>query len=928
MHRVPALGRKLFLWSKKIALFGVILFALFLVTQQLTSVVFAQTPTVVPPGTTAATWEFDPIVTQVGKNADRARQLLWWVFQHPGIHTAPVLAQVWAVSRNIVMAFLVLVIVALGLSLILGKRRGVLGPIFSGISSPLFGVNIPFIFIKVGSLVIYVVFSYIMIVALVQTSDILMKFFIETVGGKDLFNIIFAGSGNTEANYITFVGYKDINPLSEEMINTSLTMIRLTSMTYNAMTTILVLRTIILWFLIIISPFLALLAPFVFIRNIGWIWIGVFFQWLFYGPLFALFLATLTRIWVAGIPYSFDFSRINKPTGQVYRTAINILWGGPAQTLSPGNSANYVDTYAEYVIALIMLWAAIILPWLLLRIFRDYCCSMIAAGSNTLNSIFDRLRQYPPPPSTQPVGPATTSGMAVELPFRQHIEEKVREVQKVTIEEIKDVSRVSTSDLARAMDLSVSRLSDVSRFETSDIARSQYASYMDRLKTPERITSLQDREKYREVRDELVSRSQKGDRVAQTILNASENNTRMMADQITMMGRLKPVAVPVSVAVSAKIETESAQIIPAQTSAQIVNDVSRITGISDFVTREVLSKVSTEEINHAEKLVSVAKEISISSEKVRQIMETAQNIRSQIISENRESISEISRRSGITTDQVIQILSNISYEDINHEEKVTRAAKKINVSNDKVKEVLTLAHEFEKAKKIKVSDEVIKNIAKEQSLAEEKIKEVLSEITHEEVEDAQKVKKVSEKTGVPEGKVKEIAKSQAPPPISPQVSLEDYEEVKTMWLKHYRSAPVPVSQTVKDRWAWLINEERKLVNIQNLLASPNLVLKQQGLEKVAEILPFMLLGGFSEGEIATYVRAKLEANKQVLREFEVEAKAREEVRKQLKDEDEEILVERAADKKEEKKKEMRKENELTAENKEDKKEEKDEKIVN
>ena len=132
----------------------------------------------------------------------------------------------------------------------------------------------------------------------------------------------------------------------------------------------------------------------------------------------ALFLATLTRIWVAGIPWPFDFSRLNTPGGQIYRTSINILYGGPAQTLSPGNSANYVDTYAEYVIGLIMLWVAILLPWLLLRIFRDYCCDILERNQATLSQILDRLRNFNPIAPPPPVAPGPTSifGRKMDLP--------------------------------------------------------------------------------------------------------------------------------------------------------------------------------------------------------------------------------------------------------------------------------------------------------------------------------------------------------------------------------------------------------------------------------------------------------------------------------------------------------------------------------
>src|SRR3990167_2058751 len=514
--------------------------------------VSAQTNTPAPtvPYSGSATWEFDSQVTEVGKNADRARQLLWWLFQHPGIHTAPVIAQIWAFSRNMVYIFIVLVIIAFGISLMLGKRRGSLGPVFSGISSPVLGVNVPSIFLKIAMLLLYVTFSYILIVALIQTSDITMKFFIEFVGGKDLFNIIFSGAGNTEANYITFVGYRDINPLNLEMVNTSLLFIKMTSLTYNVMSTILILRTIILWFLLIVAPFLAL----------------------------------LTKIWVQGIPYSFDFSRVNKPSGQVYRTAINILWGGPAQTLSPGNSANYVDTYAEYFIALVMLWACIILPWLLLRIFRDYCCAGIAAAGNTLGAIFDRLRQYPPPPPSSPLGPVTTSGMAQQLPFRQKIEEKIRQMDVSRIEEIRDVSKVSTNEIVKAMDLSVSKLSDISRLETNDQTRSYVASNLENIRAPERVATPATREKFMHLREELMLRSARGDRIAQTILQASDRKVESLVSRFSQVAKV--TAAP-------KVEVKLCQV-PAISDRSVIEKVSEKVGLAEIKTREVLSRITSE----------------------------------------------------------------------------------------------------------------------------------------------------------------------------------------------------------------------------------------------------------------------------------------------------------------------------------------------
>ncbi|MCL5798390.1 MAG: hypothetical protein M1366_06360 [Patescibacteria group bacterium] len=782
------------------------LFIFFPKIQSLTpQAVYAQDVTVNPtagPPAPDSVWQFDPVVTEVGKNSERARQLLWWVFSHPGIDSAPVLAQLWGISRNIVYIFIILVIVALGVGLIVSSRKGSMGPIFSGISSPVAGLNIPSILVKVGMILVYVTFSYIFVLAMIQLSQITMKFFIENVGGKDLFNVIFAGAGNKDDNYISFIGYSDTNPLNREMVNTSLFLIRMTSLTYFVMAVIVILRTIILWFLLILSPFLALLMPFVFIRNIGWIWIGVFFQWLFYGPLLSLFLASLTRIWIAGIPYPFDFSRVNKASGQVYKTAINILYGGPAQTISPGNSANYVDTYAEYVIALIMLWTAIVLPWLLLRIFRDYCCAGIAAAGATLNAIFDRLRQYPPPPSLEPVKvPVTVSGVALELPFRQKVKEEVQITKRTEIEEIREITRESTNDIANKMDMAVKSLADVSKFEMDKMRQSNFQNQLRRISTPQSSTSSFERERYSTLRSELQKRAAGGDVLAKSMLTASDNKVESMVANMPI-GARRPM-----VTTSSKSAGVYAPLTAGGTSVTA----------SPAAGQTPVSGVSLSQI-----VPDVAQKTSLSETKVKDIL------------------------------QMIPSLTTPSTT------KVKEIASRNNVAEEKVKEVVAMAQMISASK-------------------------------------SAEMKKVKRPGAAAISNVEVSVGGQT---VESQVSVEDYEEVKKMWLKHYREAPIPTSETIKTRDEWLNEETKKLTNISNLLSSSDQKLKQKGLEEVAEILPFLLLGGFSDVETLTYLKAKLEAAKQIQTELEIEQKAKEAVKEEM--EEEETLVEVSA-KKEEKK---------------------------
>lgn len=755
-------------------------------------------PTGMPPTSSTATWAFDPVVTEVGKNSERARQLLWWVYSHQGIHTTPVLAQLWAISRNIVYVFIIFVIIALGLGLILSSRKGTVSQIFSGISNPVAGVNIPSIFMKVGAILVYVTFSYVLIVGMIQIGDIIMRFFIENVGGKDLFNVIFAGAGNKDDNYLSFVGYSDINPMNQEMVNTSLFLIRFTSMTYYIMAILLILRTIILWFLLIVSPFLALLMPFIFIRNIGWIWIGVFFQWLFYGPLMALFLASLTRIWIFGIPYAFDFTRVNQTSGQVYKTSINILYGGPAQTITPGNSANYVDTYAEYVIALVMLWTTMILPWLLLRIFRDYCCAGIAAAGAVLNGIFDRLRQYPiPPPPIGPISsPAGTTGLVIGLPFRQKIKEEVKTVQETHIENIREITREATHEITRKMDISVSSLADVSRFEMDKMKRENVNSQLKKIAEPQKAASSIDRQKYSTINSELKNRAATGDLLAKSILTAGSDKNSMIAN--ISLGAGRPMvstaratgAYAPSISTFAPTTTQPVSTAVAQTS--VISNISQKTGISESKVNDVLKLIPTMG-------TPTAKEVSKISERA-------------------------------------------------------------NLSEDKVKEVIAA------------------NQKTSQDLALE-------------------AKKASVKSAVPTVPVPIAGKT-----VQSQVSVEDYEEVKKMWLNHYREAPVPATDIITTRQDWITDETRKMTNISNLLSSSDPKMKQKGFEEVSEILPFLLLGGFSDVETIAYLKAKTEAAKQIETELEIKEKAKEEAKKEAVEE--ETLVEVKAAKKEEKQKEQ------------------------
>lgn len=521
-------------------------------------------------------WRFDRQVTQVGKRAERARQFINWVLTHPSIDNHPVFRQIWLVSAITTFFLIVLTVGIMGLGLILAKKRDVS-----------FKVDVMPILTKVALLVVYVAFSYWLVLGLIQITDVLMQFFIKLLNADDLFTIFFTSGGDSETGYKNFQGLRNYDPLLDESAKTSMFLVDLSSYTYYIMGVILIIRKIILWFLLILGPFLALLMPFRLIRNVGWIWVGVFFQWAFYGPVFALFLGALTRIWQAGIPFPFNFQRA--ADGEVvYPLAINILYGGPAQTegslgvplsgTDPINSSSYIDTFAEYVISILMLWVVMVLPWLLLRIFRDYCCDGIDAIKNML---LNKLGSSGMPPS----GPSL-SQYAQKLAQKMQIPQEQVKPQEVKvslkIENLEEIKKMTVEDIARSMDLRISSLKDIAQFETNRDKKESASKLMQYMKNPMSAGNNEERSKFMRVKTELSQRAAQGDVQAQNLLTATVTSPVAMKTKIQEIAKTRPQLVSISgqVASLAKLSEERVKNIVRTTTRFVLSNKEIVAGVS------------------------------------------------------------------------------------------------------------------------------------------------------------------------------------------------------------------------------------------------------------------------------------------------------------------------------------------------------------
>ncbi len=922
-------------------------------------------------------WVEDPKITEQGKADDRARQFLYWVLTTNAVDEAPVLRTIWNTTSLIAFFGVIIVAAVFGIGYIISRR-----------TNYNFNIQIWPTLIKIGSMLLYIAFSAAIVFLLIQLSEILMKFFIENLGGDKLFNIYFTNSvdssqpnlfGQTEKNYIEYYGCRDLNIRVQEAANSEVFLLKLTNVTYYTMGAMLLLRKILLWFLFFVAPFLALLMPFVFIRNVGWIWIGVFFQWLFYGPLLALFLGATGTIWQQGIPFQFDFSRVHSLEGYVYPTAIRLLYGGPAQTqnfsreLGALNNGNYVDTFAEYVITLIMLWAVTFFPWWLLRIFRDYCCEGIYAMKNILLAMYDQMRSSPPTgPSPTTPGPGKTTRIQEDTPIKTEV--------TVSLGSLEKMKKMMSKDIAKNLNLQATKITDIARLETNKVTRETTRSNIAYLANPIQATIPAKRQEFMNLRSELFNRAIKNDTVARSILSSTSTSvTEKTRIREQILGTLpKATSLQEVTGTETHISKETVNNITNNYTSTIVNNnttVQHIANVTNSTAEQVKNILNSYSQNTtlppAKVTAEIAKQQNVPETMVKHVLDTARTMGkySGIIQQN-----AVTQR--LPQEQVAKIVDSMKTAAVVSTEKPEEAktsvvkiiSYKSNVSADASKHVVqNILNEASK------DTTLINNITNQTGLKAVQVQNVLKTFTQNVDKPAQTiVDQINTTSGIPKDKVQAVLKTTSDTVLSAHgvvaqaakqagvteeqvaktmqtqlqvatkpedhieqtiaipstISIEDYEQVKEMWVKQYESGEIPVSDQIKTRKEWVEQETVYITNTLNKVLSSDEKLRQDGLDELGYLLPIFLINSLKGEELVVYLKAKLEAAKSVQKLLEKEESMKEKLEKE--NEDDKVLVDVENKKEEEKTMEinMEDENEKTPQSIEDRTQAVQEKLEN
>lgn len=798
-------------------------------------------------------WVIDPEVTFIGKNAARAGLFLDWTLKNYNWvcvnrvtdrqcdDTNNPIAKYWSlIVLYIVVPLLFIVILATSIVIIITRGKSLTIMKF-----------IP----RFIAVVLLIVFSYSLLQFFYQFTDLIQGFFLRSnianpcppdcISQKDL---LYVGW-----DYRTFIGLRLLGDQYAESAFISLLLTKLTALTYFVMVFLLLVRKIILWFFIIVSPIFPILLLYYPVRNTAKIWIGEFFRWLLYAPLFAIFLNGLVYLWKNSIPLVFANANINNPSQIVFPTAVNILLGGPRQFVTPTNSVNLIETFALYVVSLIMLWIVILLPWILLQIFLDYASNFAPGDTAVMKTLVNMATTNKQPPAGGGGGSAQNpGGAAIALPFAKKFSipkdlgpapagmAKELNVEKLTAANYAQPTSIPMAQVNSATvnaevisvaNVKVPTMRDIAKYDaaltSSDVNKQQEVSRitqtLEKIANPVAVTNTVEREKYVEIHDKISTNNEKGNLVANSIMNAasitSKKNAQVSNSQ--MRETLKQMANP---ALSSSTNRD------------------KMTKLNSMLVKESQGAKTTEKSQLAQSILSVTDKTS--DKEIEKIKNQLTNTSSTHLSKSVNSAVQTQAQSSKSIKSVLQQMANPG----------------------------SVAHTADKQSVTKLKETLQKASAQGNELASSILK-VSDKTSVQEIEALQQKIQEAQAKGEPvAAEVAALAQKTAALPSTNRVqnvSKEDFQAVRDMWKENYKNLEVPQGMA-GTRSEWIKDDIASIDETIGLLTSTDEEKVKEGMEQVSNILPFLMVGGFSQNEIVSYLQAKQDAAKDVSKTLDIE----------------------------------------------------------
>lgn len=909
--------------------------------------------------TDAGRWKEDPEVTAVGKAGARAREVLNWAlsikdagFTGAGNNT---LKDTWAKVRDIMGVFYFVILITIGFGLIAKQdwaertRRSLPALIIAFVAA---------------------YFSYFVEGNIIKFTDqqIQQRFYTihnwdksgtleqKHLRAQDLLTVSFS--------YQEFKGYKKVGAAYGEAIANHLLLIKITTVTNYVIAFIIILRIIILWGLVIFSPFMFPFFVFPLTKRVATVWVREFFRWLLLGPLFALFLTSVPYMWNktnisvkdvypgqkatnSGIPLEVQKEVLNPSTGgdatsgNVYESGTNIILSPPGNSnpdlqkdsnISSGNNLSETDTYARWIVALLMIWGAIILPFMLLRVVMGFSVEIGKGVSNVFGGsqaaqYINNLKKVVNPPPPAPAGPGPGSSIIRDklvekiptiMPTKQITDRSERissfnekSIEKLSVPTILNVAGLKQEipelyNLSNAAENeSTRKISELAKIEQQAGKTTELQNTISNIAQPEKISEGQEQQKFEKVKQGILMRSVAGDKSAQAMKNAISGNVSQYLVSDIGNEISEDFSKNFNDSVS-KITNEQVN----QTELQQIQNTYGVSNVKNFT--DILSGLSAKQDVRGQQALSAVSRIKDAenvpaAERTAYLQKLSLNISSpQMISDPAEkqdymALKEVIQQganSGITSMKELlehsqafanfglsgtQLLSN-KMKDLS----ATITSLSSNISSDPKYQmkaaalnefggVLQTAISSNNAGSIKQAAQAISAVNNPEEVKDpaqrqkyQSISELLQSTAQNGMENALSAKTV----------IGEIAQDleidrEGNATISSIAALrksmqnnEDYLKTKESWETHYMNAPL---QSGKDRKIWLSEEIKELESSLNNLISNDPTKKKTALESIQKIIPLALMGNYKASEIAKYLLAKLDAAKAVLTKITVPA---------------------------------------------------------
>ena len=338
----------------------------------------------------------------------------------------------------------------------------------------------------------------------------------------------------------TFKAEKPFDPHREQTIFTFI-MIILTGIAYLMLALIFVLRIIILWALLILSPILFLLAIFNATRGYFYNWLSIYGRWLLIGPLAALGIAIIVNIWqTVGLPIASNYT-----TGQFAQTSYIAF-------LLPGSQTpNYLSTtnqMMEYIIFLLMLYLPIFFAFAFTRqkVWQGMTTAMVDRWNGTSKTT--RKPHIIRTETTEEnkrhqieTGVTTTPTGGIVDGVKNFFNTQITKITQSTVsEKLRTMESGVAGSIPSASNFLPEHLALTSIHDMMELigahkeSRHSRETTLQKLATPELIPDSTERKYIKAVHQEITKRASQGDSEAIVILNEIQSKTNYSHESETI----------------------------------------------------------------------------------------------------------------------------------------------------------------------------------------------------------------------------------------------------------------------------------------------------------------------------------------------------------------------------------------------------------